>query len=186
MKKKISIILIFLLIFSLAGCQTSTDKSQKNGLVKIIFALDWFPNTNHTGVYVAKDKGYFEEAGLDVEIIQPGDSTSDQLVASDSAQFGISYQEGVTFARAEGIPIVSIAAVIQHNTSGFMSLKDKGILSPKDFEGKKYGGWGSPIELSTIKYLMEQDGADASTCLLYTSDAADEEDSVDLGGRRII
>jgi len=58
------------------------------------------------------------------------------MVATNTAQFGISYQEGVTFARASGAPLVSLAAVIQHNTSGFGSPKDKQIVSPKDFEGK--------------------------------------------------
>jgi ABC-type nitrate/sulfonate/bicarbonate transport system substrate-binding protein len=94
-------------------------------------------------------------------------------VAADSAQFGISYQEGVTFARAEGVPLVSLAAVIQHNTSGFASLKEKNITSPKDFEGKTYGGWGSPVEEATIKYLMKQAGADFSKVKIVTTGDAD-------------
>jgi ABC-type nitrate/sulfonate/bicarbonate transport system substrate-binding protein len=166
MKKYLSVILVIALVLSMAGCQKQSPVD--NNLEKITFTLDWFPNTNHTGVYVAKDKGYFEEAGFEVEIIQPGESTAEQLVAAGSAQFGVSYQESVTFARAEGIPVVSVAAVIQHNTSGFMSLKDKGISSPKDFEGKKYGGWGSPIEIATIQYLMEQVGADISKVEIVT------------------
>ncbi|HBH11558.1 MAG TPA: ABC transporter substrate-binding protein, partial [Clostridiales bacterium] len=166
MKKIITSILIATILLTLAGCQTKTPSQSEPD--KIVFTLDWFPNTNHTGVYVAKDKGYFNEEGIEIEIIQPGESTAEQLVASDSAQFGVSYQESVTFARSEGIPVVSIAAVIQHNTSGFMSLKDKGILSPKDFEGKKYGGWGSPIEIATLAYLMEQDGADVDLVDIVT------------------
>jgi len=110
--------------------------SSADGKQKISFVLDWVPNTNHTGIYVAKVKGYFAEEGLDVDIIQPGESSADQMVATNTAQFGISYQEGVTFARASGAPLVSLAAVIQHNTSGFGSPKDKQIVSPKDFEGK--------------------------------------------------
>ncbi len=166
MKKGIIIGLIVLLGMGLMGCQSNQDT--ENTMGKIVFTLDWFPNTNHTGVYVAKEKGYFEAQGLDVEIIQPGESTAEQLVASDSAQFGVSYQESVTFARSEGIPVVSIAAVIQHNTSGFMSLAEKGIESPKDFEGKKYGGWGSPIEIATLQYLMEQEGADINLVEVIT------------------
>lgn len=166
MKKIITSILIATILLTLAGCQTKTPSQSEPD--KIVFTLDWFPNTNHTGVYVAKDKGYFNEEGIEIEIIQPGESTAEQLVASDSAQFGVSYQESVTFARSEGIPVVSIAAVIQHNTSGFMSLKDKGILSPKDFEGKKYGGWGSPIEIATLAYLMEQNGADVDLVDIVT------------------
>lgn len=166
MKRIIISILILTVTFTLNGCQTKTPVEGETD--KIIFTLDWFPNTNHTGVYIAKDKGYFQEEGIEIEIIQPGESTAEQLVASGSAQFGVSYQESVTFAKSEGIPVVSIASVIQHNTSGFMSLKDKGIQTPKDFEGKKYGGWGSPIEIATLAYLMEQDGGDISQVEIVT------------------
>ena len=107
-----------------------------------------------------KIKGYYEEEGLDVEIIMPGEAGADQLVASGKADFGVSYQESITQARIQEVPIVSIAAVIQHNTSGFASPVEKNIVSPKDFEGKKYGGWGSPIEESVISSLMKQENAD--------------------------
>ena len=77
------------------------------------------------------------------------------LVASGKADFGVSYQESITQARIQDVPIVSIAAVIQHNTSGFASPVEKNIVSPKDFEGKTYGGWGSPVEESVISSLMQ-------------------------------
>lgn len=151
----------------------SQSPENEEKLRKVTFVLDWTPNTNHTGIYVAKHKGFFKEQGLDVEIIQPSELTSDTLVASGTAQFGFSYQESVTFARSQDIPVVSIAAVIQHNTSGFASLKEKNILSPRDFEGKVYGGWGSPIEEATIKYLMDQAGADFSKVKILTTGEAD-------------
>ncbi|WP_026677671.1 ABC transporter substrate-binding protein [Fictibacillus gelatini] len=151
-------------ILLLSGCanekQSETEKGTKK-LQKVSIMLDWTPNTNHTGIYVAKDKGYFKKEGLDVEILPPGEGTSaEQLVARGKADFGVSYQENVTNSRASGIPIVSIAAVIQHNTSGFASLKKDHITRPKDFEGKRYGGWGSPAEEAMIKGVMEKDGAD--------------------------
>jgi ABC-type nitrate/sulfonate/bicarbonate transport system substrate-binding protein len=72
----------------------------------------------------------------------------------------VSYQENVIRARGEGIPLVSIAAVIQHNTSGFASLKEANIKSVKDFEGKRYGSWDSPSELAILKNVMDKAGAD--------------------------
>ena len=165
-----SIFLALIIIFSFTAC---SGKKQPGTLEKVTFVLDWTPNTNHTGIYLAKEKGFYKENGLDVEIIQPQEGSSDTIVAAGKAQFGISYQEGVTFARAAGVPLVSIAAVIQHNTSGFASLKDKNILSPKDFEGKIYGGWGSEIEEATIKYLMDQAGADYSKVKIMTTGDAD-------------
>lgn len=150
----------------LAGCSESNEQQaeknegSKEELKKVTVVLDWTPNTNHTGLYVAKEKGYFEEEGLDVTIQMPGEAGADQLVASEKAQFGVGYQEGITQARVQGVPLVSIAAVIQHNTSGFASPVSKSIESPKDFEGKTYGGWGSPIEKSVITSLMKQENSD--------------------------
>lgn len=139
---------------------------------KISVLLDWSPNTNYSGLYTAIDKGYYRAEGLEVEIVQAG-GTVVQLVATGKAQFGISYQEEVTFARASGIPVVSIAAVLQHNTSGFASLKGKGIQSPADFEGKVYGGWGSPVEEATIQTLMERSGANFNTVEMLTTGEVD-------------
>lgn len=173
MKRNFSIALSVLLILGLFGCAAQEKQAEAKNLEKITVTLDWTPNTNHTGLYVAKDKGYYEEVGLDVEIIQPANGTAEQLVAADQAQFGISYQESVTLARLEDIPIVSIATVIQHNTSGFGALKEKGIETPKDFEGKKYGGWGSPIEKATLKALMEKYDGDVEKVEILTSGASD-------------
>jgi ABC-type nitrate/sulfonate/bicarbonate transport system substrate-binding protein len=168
------IFLITIMIFGIAACTTQPlQEPQPEALKKVTAVLDWTPNTNHTGLYVAKDKGFFKEQGLEVEIIQPSEGTSDTIVASGKAQFGISYQESVTYARAADIPLISIAAVIQHNTSGFASLKEKNILTPKDFEGKVYGGWGSEMEEATIRYLMEQAGADFSKVTIMTTGDAD-------------
>ena len=178
------ILIIILLTILAVSCGDSAKKAKDKEKVKITVVLDWTPNTNHTGIYAAKDLGYYEEEGLDVTIIQPGNGTSDQLVASGKAQFGVSYQESVTLARLQDIPVVSIAAVIQHNTSGFYSKEDKGIKTPKDFENKRYGGWGSPIEKATLKALMDKDGGDVEKVKIITSGDTDffasSENSIDF------
>lgn len=159
------ILLAMIAVLFLASCSNSSNPSTDNNekdLKKITMVLDWTPNTNHTGLYVAKEKGYFKENGLDVEIITPGESSADALVASGKADFGISYQENITQARTEGVPIVSVAAIIQHNTSGFASPADKNIVSPKDFTGKTYGAFGSEVEKSVINSLMQIDGGDVN------------------------
>lgn len=155
----ISLILAVAMILMSACAPKSTDAKS---LQKITVLLDWTPNTNHTGLYVAKDLKYYETEGLEVEIIQPSEGGALDLVAADQAQFGVSYQEQVTFARTAKVPlpVKAIAAVIQHNTSGFASSKDKGIISPKDFENRTYGGWGSPMEEATLKAIMGAEGAD--------------------------
>ena len=125
---------------------------------KVSLMLDWTPNANHTGIYVAYDKGWFAEEGIDLEIIAPAGVTVETGVGSGKAEFGISFQEYVTSARIEGVPIVSIAAIIQHNTSGFISLKDRGITKAADFAGHSYGGFGLQIEKAIISAMITRDG----------------------------
>ncbi len=162
-RQLIAILITLLLI--LTACQTTGSapaESKKSAATDIDVMLDWVPNTNHTGLFVAQAKGWYEEAGLNVNIIQAGESPVEQVVAAGSAAFGISYQEAVTLARAENAPLVSVAAIIQHNTSGFASRAERGITRPKDFEGKTYGGWGSPVERSILDLLMSCDGGDVN------------------------
>lgn len=177
--KKISAILIGVsLIVSMTGFTTTTVV--RNNEQKITVLLDWVPNTNHTGIFVAKDKGYFKAEGLDVKIIQPSDGGSADLVAAGKGEFGISYQEEVTYARtsATPLPIKAVAAIIQHNTSGFASPKTKKILTPKDFEGKRYGGWGSPSETAILKGLMEKAGGNFSKLKMVDIGSSDFFSSV--------
>jgi len=169
------LICFFALCLTLAGCSeqnSSTTKKEKK-LQKVTVVLDWTPNTNHTGLFVAKENGYFKEQGLDVEIISPGQTGADQLIASGKADFGVSYQESITQARVQNVPIVSIAAVIQHNTSGFASPVSKNIQSPKDFVGKTYGGWGSPVEKAILDSLMKKENADVNKLNIVNMGEAD-------------
>lgn len=156
--RRMSLWMMIGFLFVMTAC-SGVDPQTSSAEQKVKIVLDWTPNTNHTGLYVAKEKGYFKEQGLDVEIIQPGEAGADKMVASGQADFGIGYQEGLTLARVEGMPIVSIAAIIQHNTSGFASLKEKNIKRPKDFIGKKYGSFDSPSEKPIIETLMKMDQA---------------------------
>ncbi|MFS0727783.1 ABC transporter substrate-binding protein [Paenibacillus sp. 1P07SE] len=161
-----------------AGCGGNEAQEGNNAgagageeTTKIRVVLDWTPNTNHTGLYVARDMGFYEQHGLEVEIISPPETGADQLIASGGAEFGVSYQEAITQARVQEVPIVSIAAVIQHNTSGFAAPVDKQIQSPADFEGRRYGGWGNPVEEAVITSLMQEAGADVSQVEFVNSSA---------------
>ncbi|HNT06073.1 MAG TPA: ABC transporter substrate-binding protein, partial [Anaerolineae bacterium] len=123
--------------------------------------LDWVPNTNHTGFYVALEKGWYREEGIDLTIQVPSDPAAAlKQVAYGNTEFGVSFQEEVTIARANDIPVVSIAAMIQHNTSAFASLVQTGIRRPKDLEGKTYASWGMAIERPILGKLMACDGGD--------------------------
>jgi ABC-type nitrate/sulfonate/bicarbonate transport system substrate-binding protein len=149
-----------------AACLPVTPDAQSEDaatLADVTLMLGWTPNTNYTGIYVAREMGWYEEAGLNVEIVLPGQSDVHKVVGAGSADFGFSYQEGTTFARNEGVPVVSIAAIIQHNTSGFASRSGAGVQTPTDMAGKRYGSFGSPIEYPTIDLLMQCEGASAES-----------------------
>ena len=182
MKKLLALLLAcVMLTAALAACSSqqktdnkaTADTAQKT---KVTFVLDWTPNTNHTGLYVAKDKGYFDEAGIEVEIVQPPEDGAEALVGSGKAQFGVSFQDSMLPAVAgDGkMPIEAVAALVQHNTSGIISLKGKGMDKPKGLEGKKYATWDLPIEKATLKQVVEADGGDFSKVELIPSTVTDE------------
>lgn len=193
MKKIMSFVLISALAFSmLVGCGAKEDAGKTNTgtenteslqtseeekeLEKITFVLDWTPNTNHTGLYVAQKLGYFEEAGLEVEIVQPPEDGAVVLVASGKAQFGVSFQDSLAPALIEGdaIPVTAVASVIQHNTSGIISRAGEGMDRPKGMAGHSYATWNGAIELATIEKVVEADGGDYSKVELIPSTVTDE------------
>ena len=161
-----------------AGCMAAfaAQSVPAEDLTKITFCLDWTPNTNHTGIYAAQALGYFEEEGLDVEIVQPPENGAVLMCAAGQAQFAIDAQDTMAAAldQEEPLGITAVAAMIQHNTSGILSRAGDGINSPKGLEGKVYSTWESPIELKMIEYVMEQDGGDFSKVTLIPNDITDE------------
>lgn len=140
---------------------------------KVTIALDWTPNTNHIGLYAAKASGAFTRAGLDVRLVQMKQTSTTQLVGAGKADFGISFVSDVLNARSQKIPVVSVAAIIQENTSCFAARESTGIRTIKDFEGRRYGGWGSPEEEATLKYVMKKSGADFSKLKIVTTGISD-------------
>ena len=179
MKKFMAVMLSACMAFSLCACgntaternsDATAEKSTKNSK-KITKVLDWTPNTNHTGIYVAQEKGYFKEAGLDVSVIQPPDDGATDLVASGGAEFGIDFQDtlAAAFSSDSPLPVTAVAAILQHNTSGLISLKKKGIDSPGKLEGHSYATWDSPIEQAVLKNVVEKDGGDFSRVKLIST-----------------
>lgn len=160
-----------------AGC-TKDEKepgAQTQEKTKITVVLDWTPNTNHTGLYVAQKNGYFADNGLEVTIEQPPEDGAEALVASGKAQFGVSFQENVASALTADspLPITAVAALIQHNTSGIISLKKNNITSPKDMAGHSYASWNTPIEKAILKDVIEKDGGDFSKVKMIYNSATD-------------
>jgi ABC-type nitrate/sulfonate/bicarbonate transport system substrate-binding protein len=177
MKKRILVILLIVSIITLSACSNNSKKqdgktSDKTSVAddkntkdtakkeKVRIVLDWTPNTNHTGLYVAQEKGFFEEQGLEVEIMQPPEGSTTALVGVGGAEFGISFQDTLapSYASNEPMHVTAVAAIIQHNTSGILSLKKTGIDTPSKMAGHSYATWDTPIELAMIKKIVEDDG----------------------------
>ncbi|MGK2966072.1 MAG: ABC transporter substrate-binding protein [Tepidiformaceae bacterium] len=146
-----------LLLGAAAACD---DDGGDVGLRDVTLMLDFTPNTNHSGIYLAIENGWYEEEGLRVTIVEPAAAGVEPIVGQGDAEFGISYQEYLVPARVAEVPIVSIAAILQHNDSSFMSLGDDGIEDASDLEGKRYGGFGGPLEIALIEKLVECEGGD--------------------------
>lgn len=141
------------------------------GLEKVTLTLDWTPNTNHTGFYVAQQKGWYKEQGIDLQILPYTEAAGpDALVSAGKADFGISFEEQVVADRMTGLPVKSVAAIIQHNTSALVTLKSSGIDRPAKLEDTRYAGFGTPYEVPVIEEVVKCDKGDPSKIKEITAD----------------
>jgi len=139
---------------------------------KLSVALDWTPNTNHVGLYVAQSQGWFGDAGLEVDILPYTDTSSGTLVAAGVAEFGILSAVGFHSQRATGADMTAVLAVVQHETGRvvFNGERDD-IQRPADLDGKIYAGFGSAWENALISTIIRNDGGEGvfDTITLGTS-----------------
>lgn len=144
---------------ALGGVQTGSF-ARAQGTTAVTLALDWYPNANHAGIFMALDRGYFAEAGLDVEVYTPSDPTTVlQTVGAGRDTFGISYHAEVLYARAEDIPVVSVAALVQHPLNSLMVLADSPVESPGDLRGMSVAVSGVPSDEAFLDTMLQADGA---------------------------
>jgi putative hydroxymethylpyrimidine transport system substrate-binding protein len=142
-----------------AATEASPTTDGTGEVTDISLALDWYPWSNHTGIFMALENGYFEEEGLDVEVNVPADPTTAlQLVATGNDDFTISYQADVLYAREQGLEIQSVAALVQHPLNTIMALESSGITEPAGLEGKKVGITGVPSDEAMLGAILENAG----------------------------
>ena len=162
----LALVLALVLTFSLVSCAKSSNDENKpaDEAKEIIVSLDWTPNTNHTGLYVALANGYYADAGLNVKIVQPPEGDAIAACSSGQVQFAVGYQDLLlpAFTSETPMEVTAVAALLQHNTSCIVSKKGAGMDTPKGLEGKQYLTWQSPIELAMMKSVVEADGGDFS------------------------
>lgn len=176
MRKNTKRYVVPMMTMAIAAAFAAGVSAEDKDLEKVTFCLDWTPNTNHTGLYVAQSLGYYEEAGLDVEIVQPPEDGAALMCAAGQAQFAIEAQDtmAASLALDDPLGITAVAAVIQHNTSGIISRAGDGIDTPAGLTGKTYSTWESPIELAILESVVNGDGGDFSQVTLIPNDITDE------------
>jgi len=168
MKKEFLVMISLVIALLIIGC------GKNDGTIRVL--LDWTPNTNHTGMFVALEKGWFEEEGLRVTITQPPEDNALILLASGKAEFAVYFQDWMGQAIAkehDALPVKAVAAIISHNTSGIMSLKESGIQKPADLSGRRYASWDLPIETAILRYIVEKDGGNFNSIITIPNFATD-------------
>jgi putative hydroxymethylpyrimidine transport system substrate-binding protein len=139
----------------------ATTPAPAGPATKVTVALDWYPWANHTGLYLARERGYYQAEGLDVELYVPANPEDGlKLVAAGKDTFGISYQTDVLLARAESVPVKSVAALVQQPLNTIMTLKESNITRPRQLEGKRVGTAGLPSDDALLATMLAHDRAD--------------------------
>ncbi|SMG35193.1 ABC transporter substrate-binding protein [Dethiosulfovibrio salsuginis] len=125
---------------ALGACLVMSSPLCAFGAEKLSVMLDWFPNVDHLPIYVAQEEGYFKEAGLEVEIITPSEtSDSLKLAMAGKVDIAVGYQPQTIMAAAEGLNLKAVGRLVGHPLTTLLFLEDRGFKSPKDLEGKKIG-----------------------------------------------
>ncbi|XCB29668.1 ABC transporter substrate-binding protein [Arcanobacterium hippocoleae] len=121
--------------------------------------LSWAPDTNHIGVYVAKNKGWFAQAGLDVNIIGVAQAGAEQAVHSGLADFALSNMANVGALSLKDINLTQVLQVQQKPSAIWCALAaNKEIESPKDFDGKIFATFGANEDSAIVKQMIQEDG----------------------------
>ncbi|MEX2446735.1 MAG: ABC transporter substrate-binding protein [Dehalococcoidia bacterium] len=141
------------------GCRGDGEASEEPTTVRL--ALDWTPNTNHTGFFVADREGWYRDEGIALEVLPYSGAAPETLIGTGQADFGMSFQDATVYARASGLPIVSVMAVLQHIATVISVRADReDIQRPRDLDGKTYAGFGLPHEGPTMREVIRNDGGE--------------------------
>jgi len=148
---------VFTAVITFAGCSREAAPAAAPGaapaLTKVILQTDWYAEPEHGGFYQALAKGYYREAGLDVEIVQGGpNAIPPQKVATGAATFAIGRSDDVAIAASRGIPIVMVGALMQRDPQAIMFHQESGIRTFKDLDGRNI----MAVPGSTFLPIMEQ------------------------------
>jgi putative hydroxymethylpyrimidine transport system substrate-binding protein len=156
--------LLALAAFLGTGCGEKEDVLEPRGSKQVELMLDYFPNADHAGIYAAQAGGHFEQAGLDVTIRQPPDPAAPiKQVAAGRMDLAISYEPEVLRARDQGLPVVSVGAIVQRPLTSIISLPEAKIRDPADLKGKTVGTAGIDYQSAYLRTILLEAGVHPST-----------------------
>jgi putative hydroxymethylpyrimidine transport system substrate-binding protein len=167
--KRLSTLAVALTVVAvtLAGCGSKHDQLAPGHQQSVSMMLDWFPNADHVGLYQALAEGDFSKAGLDVHVQTPSTPSSPlQLLAAGKVDFAISYEPEVLLARNQGMPLVSVAAIVQKPLTSIISIpsgKKPGIRSVAGLRGKTVGDAGIPYQHAYLDTILKHEGVPVSS-----------------------
>jgi putative hydroxymethylpyrimidine transport system substrate-binding protein len=150
--------LAFLAAALAAGCGEKQE-SREGDAEPLTLMLDFYVNPDHAGIYTALDRGYFDEAGLEVEPRVPSDPSAPiRQVAAGRADIAISYEPEVLLAQEEGLPVVAIGALVPRPLTSLISLPEAGIARPEDLRGKTIATAGIPYQTAYLEAILDDAG----------------------------
>ena len=168
MKKKLfALFMAAMMAVGVTGCGGS-EPAADNGLEDFSIVLDWYPNAIHSFLYVAQEKGYFAEEGLNLVVNFPANTNDGiSLPAAGRADLGMYYlQDAILTAVEEDVPIVSVGSVTQKSLNVVIALKESGIDGAEDLAGKKIGYAGTALSEAQVQCMLEKAGVSAEECEL--------------------
>ena len=126
--------------------------------------LDWYVNPDHAGIYSALDRGFFKQAGLDVQPEVPSDPSAPiKEVAAGRADLAVSYEPEVLLAQDKGLDVQAVGAIVDQPLTSLISLPKAGISSAADLQGKTVGTAGIPYQSDYLQTILQTAGLASSS-----------------------
>ncbi len=154
---------LLILAAGLAACGSKSDDTTGEP-EKLTLDLDFYPNPDHAGIYMAQEEGFFKEAGLEVAIDSPTDPSAPlKDVAAGRADLAITYEPEVALAHEQGLEVVAVAALVNQPLTSLIWLKESGIKGVADLKGQTVSYAGIPYQEAFLKTILARAKVPAST-----------------------
>jgi len=158
MRRVAALLAAALLLAGAAGCGSGAEPGAPDGATVI---LDFTPNAVHSGIYSALRRGYYRDAGIELTVRRPGESTdAPKLLEASRADFAILDIHDLGIARERGLDVVGVASIVQRPLASLIARGDGPVRRPRDLEGRTVGVTGLPSDEAVVDSVVAADGGD--------------------------